>query len=194
MSEPDRVSEPDGLPCQSPHPCLFGDFVWFCLFDGFVWFLLTCTPGSIHLGAWPTRKGFPKTIKTDFINGDDLVPLQSSLRGEIWGAEMDKLGKRLVHKGYLNQPHANCFPGVASGVGDVFLSLSLCMFCHFLVNCAKCDRFILHDDCHWSRYHRARSNRGCFASLVLHRVVKSARARLQFCSLAVLLACSVARL
>jgi hypothetical protein len=100
--------------------------------------LLACNPGSIHLGAWPTRKGFPKTIKTDFINGDDLVPLQSSLRGEIWGAEMDKLGKRLVHKGYFNQPHANCFPGIATGVGDVFfvtvtlciLSLSLCEFCH----------------------------------------------------------------
>jgi len=73
--------------------------------------------GPIHLGSWDGI-GTPKSIQIDLIDGDDLVPLESSLRGEVWYPEMANLGKKLLHRGFAKQPHANCFPGLVTGVSN----------------------------------------------------------------------------
>lgn len=50
----------------------------------------------------PTVSSFNTT------SGDGVVPLRSSLRSTVWGAEMAAAGYRLIHQSYINQYHATC--------------------------------------------------------------------------------------
>ena len=55
----------------------------------------------------------PSAFEIKQENGDHIVPLRSSLRGEAWKEEQEKLGKVLEHRPYSKQDHANCFLGGA---------------------------------------------------------------------------------